>query len=52
MKKNPIKPINFFKKLIILVRFYNSETEKTEQKENQVKSEKTEPNRKNQAKPI
>ena len=46
------KPIKILKKLTGLVQFYNSETKKTKPKKNQVKSEKTDPNRKNQAKPI
>jgi hypothetical protein len=53
-EKNPIKPIRILKKPTSSVRFrfYKPETEKTEPNPNRKNPKKTEPNRKNQAKPV
>jgi len=45
------KPIKILKKLTCSVRFYKSETEKTEPNPNKKKSEKNQANPKNQVKP-
>jgi hypothetical protein len=54
VKKKPIKPIKILKKLAgsVLFRFYKSKIKKIEPKKTKQNRQKTEPKRKNRAKPV